>query len=79
MKWNKVVGTTEEQILKCCPTKSMDCIIIRKGSKHRERLFWDNHNKEWYDYDECCGRYFDCYPEDIAYWMVFPELPEELR
>lgn len=75
MPWNKVKGSTTEEILGNCPSVDLDCIIIKKGTKFREHLCWNSHHKCWDDSD---GDDFMCSPGDVLYWQAFPKLPDEL-
>lgn len=75
-EWNKVTGNNEAEILGNCPAKDLSCLVIRKGEEHIEPMDWNASVECWDDPREGV---FECYPEDVSFWMAFPKLPEELR
>lgn len=73
IEWREIAGKTPREVLSSCPTSDTDCLVIRRGDRHIEHMFWNSRHKVWdqADHDDFC-----CVMSGIQYWMAFPELPK---
>lgn len=67
MKWEKINNKDL--------SRDGDYLVIKKDSKLIEHLVFNSHQKCW---DDCTGDDFECSLDSVAYFMPFPDIPEEL-
>lgn len=67
-KWNK----TKDGI----PQIDGNYLVIKTDSKFIEHLVFNSYYQSW---DDSSGDDYKCDIDKVAYWMLFPDIPEELK